>query len=73
MFDCVQNAFLFYFFIDLLDTSLTKLSSDFIETRRSLVHIEVRAINVISCWCNKLTLKEFNSFVILDIFLNELN
>ena len=43
MFDWVLNASLFYFFIDLLDTSLTKLSSDFIETRRSLVHTEVRA------------------------------
>ena len=46
MVDWVLSASLF---IDLLDTSLTKLSSDFIETRRSLVHIEVRASNVISC------------------------
>ena len=41
--ELVLNTPLFYFFIDLLDTSLTKLPSDFIETRRSLVHIEVRA------------------------------
>lgn len=33
--------------LDLLDENLTKLSSDFIETRRTLGHIEVRHHEVV--------------------------